>query len=138
MKKVFNVRKLITLSLCFMMCLVTFMPVSVFANCSHKSTKWLPLKKVTCVKDGRYIKVCTKCGKDLKTHYVLTEVETAKGYTLGQNQIKITINQASREITLSAVYHMTVAKDHDVEYSKDDKHFTFSDGTVLDSKDEGL
>lgn len=69
--------------------------------------------------------------------YVLTEVETAKGYTLGQNQVKITINQASREITPSAVYHMTVAKDHDVEYSKDDKHLTLSDGTILDSKDEG-
>ena len=32
---------------------------------------------------------------------------------------------------------MTVAKDHDVEYSKDDKHLTLSDGTILDSKDEG-
>ena len=71
--------------------------------------------------------------------YVLTEVETAKGYTLGQNQVKITINQASREITPSAVYHMTVAKDHDVEYSKDDRQITLSDGAVLENsgKEEG-
>lgn len=71
--------------------------------------------------------------------YVLTEVETAKGYTLGQNQVKITINQASREITPSAVYHMTVEKDHDLEYSKDDRQLTLSDGTVLENggKEEG-
>ena len=72
--------------------------------------------------------------------YVLTEVETAKGYTLGQNQIKITINQASREITPSAVYHMTVdATDHTEEHSKDDKQITLSDGTVLEGggKEEG-
>lgn len=72
--------------------------------------------------------------------YVLTEVETAKGYTLGQNQVKITINQASRDITASAVYHMTVkTDDHDVEHSKDDKQITLSDGTVLENsgKEEG-
>ena len=69
--------------------------------------------------------------------YVLTEIETAKGYTLGQNQIHFTINQASREITASSVHHMTVAKDHDIEHSKDDKHLSLSDGTVLDSSDEG-
>lgn len=72
--------------------------------------------------------------------YVLTEVETAKGYTLGQNQIKITINQATREITPSAVYHMTVATDdHTEEHSKDDKQITLSDGTVLEGggKEEG-
>lgn len=69
--------------------------------------------------------------------YELTEIETAKGYTLGQNQVRFTINQASREITASSVHYMTVAKDHSDEHSKDDKTLTLSDGTTLKSKDEG-
>ena len=39
MKKATTIRKLITLSLCLMMCLSVFAPASVFAKCSHKNTR---------------------------------------------------------------------------------------------------
>ena len=48
MKKATTIRKLITLSLCLMMCLSVFAPASVFAKCSHKNTKLVVLKEVTC------------------------------------------------------------------------------------------
>lgn len=70
--------------------------------------------------------------------YKLTEVHTAKGYTIGQNQIHFTINQASREITASAVYHMTADKDHDEEHVKDDStSLTLSNGETLPTANEG-
>ena len=49
MKKATTIRKLITLSLCLMMCLSVFAPASVFAKCSHKNTKLVVLKEVTCL-----------------------------------------------------------------------------------------
>ena len=70
--------------------------------------------------------------------YKLTEIHTAKGYTLGQNQVKITINQASREITPSAVYTMTAAKDHDEEHIKDEvTKLQLSNGETKDTANEG-
>lgn len=70
--------------------------------------------------------------------YKLTEVHTAKGYTIGQNQIHFTINQASREFTASAVYHMTADKDHDEEHVKDDStSLTLSNGETLLTANEG-
>ena len=52
MKKATTIRKLITLSLCLMMCLSVFAPASVFAKCSHKNTKLVVLKEVTCTRNG--------------------------------------------------------------------------------------
>ena len=71
MKKATTIRKLITLSLCLMMCLSVFAPASVFAKCSHKNTKLVVLKEVTCTRNGKCVKVCIKCGKNLKTCSVL-------------------------------------------------------------------
>ena len=62
MKKATTIRKLITLSLCLMMCLSVFAPASVFAKCSHKNTKLVVLKEVTCTRNGKCVKVCIKCG----------------------------------------------------------------------------
>lgn len=70
-------------------------------------------------------------------HYLLTEVETAKGYSLGQNEFDIVINSASREITPSNVVYMTVDKDHDIEHPVADQNLQLSDGTVLKAKEEG-
>lgn len=70
--------------------------------------------------------------------YKLTEIHTAKGYTLGQNQVRITINQASRAITPSAVYTMTVAADHTEEHIKDEvTKLQLSNGTTEDTFNEG-
>lgn len=70
--------------------------------------------------------------------YKLTEIHTAKGYTLGQNQVRITINQASRTITPSAVYTMTVADDHDEEHIRDEvTKLQLSNGTTEDTFNEG-
>ena len=77
MKKATTIRKLITLSLCLMMCLSVFAPASVFAKCSHKNTKLVVLKEVTCTRNGKCVKVCIKCGKNLKTCSVKKCTQTA-------------------------------------------------------------
>lgn len=69
--------------------------------------------------------------------YKLTEIHTAKGYSLGQNQIDIVISPSSRPITPSSVHHMTVADDHDIEHLDTDQVLTLSDGTSLTAKEEG-
>ena len=70
--------------------------------------------------------------------YKLTEVDTAKGYSILQNQIDINITPSSREITPSSVHYMTVANDHDVEHPDTDSNsITLSDGRILIAKEEG-
>lgn len=69
--------------------------------------------------------------------YKLTEIATAKGYSLLQNQIDIVIDEASREITPSNVHHMTVDDDYDIEHPDEDGSLHLSDGTVLETKEEG-
>lgn len=70
--------------------------------------------------------------------YRMTEIHTAKGYSLGQNQIHIVIDPSSREITPSSVHYMTVADDMDVEHpDTDSRRLTISDGTTLETKEEG-
>lgn len=95
MKKTFTIRKLLTLSLCFMMCCSIFAPVSTFAKCSHKSTKWITLKEATCTKDGRYVKVCTKCGKNLETRTI-----KKLGHTYKHLYVKATCNNRGWEGTM--------------------------------------
>lgn len=70
-------------------------------------------------------------------NYKLTEIATAKGYSILQNQINITIDEASREITPSSVHYMTVDEDYDIEHPVDDDALILSDGTVLDTLEEG-
>ena len=60
MKKATTIRKLITLSLCLMMCLSVFAPASVFAKCSHKNTKLVVLKEVTCTRNESLYKMWKK------------------------------------------------------------------------------
>lgn len=95
MKKATTIRKLITLSLCLMMCLSVFAPASVFAKCSHKNTKLVVLKEVTCTRNGKCVKVCIKCGKNLKTCSV-----KKLGHTYKHIYIKPTCNNRGWEGTM--------------------------------------
>lgn len=70
-------------------------------------------------------------------NYAMTEIATAKGYSILQNQLSIVINTASRDITPSSVHYMTAAKDYDVEHPNNNHTFTLSDGTPLDTLEEG-
>lgn len=70
-------------------------------------------------------------------NYKMTEIATAKGYSILQNQIDILINPSMREITPSSVHYMTVADDHDIEHPSDDQDLILSDGTTLVAKEEG-
>ena len=69
--------------------------------------------------------------------YELTEIATAKGYSLGQNQVRIVINPTTCDITPASVTQMTVAPDASVEHPDTDSTITLSDGTILTAKEEG-
>ena len=107
MKKATTIRKLITLSLCLMMCLSVFAPASVFAKCSHKNTKLVVLKEVTCTRNGKCVKVCIKCGKNLKTCSV-----KKLGHTYKHIYIKPTCNNRGWEGTMYKVADIVSQKNH--------------------------
>lgn len=49
-------------------------------KCSHKNTKWETLQEATCTKAGKRVKLCTKCGKSLKTERIKKKNHTLKRY----------------------------------------------------------
>lgn len=72
-------KKILILTLCFLMCFITLTPTA-FAKCSHKNTKWETLQEATCTKAGKRVKLCTKCGKSLKTERIKKKNHTLKRY----------------------------------------------------------
>lgn len=63
-------KKLLTVVLCALMVfgsVVSVAPTTALAKCSHKKTKWVTLVKADCTQDGKRAKMCTNCGKTLKT-----------------------------------------------------------------------
>lgn len=72
-------KKILILTLCFLMCFITLTPTA-FAKCSHKNTKWETLQEATCTKAGKRVKLCTKCGKSLKTETIKKKNHTLKRY----------------------------------------------------------
>ena len=65
-------KKLVTALLCALMVfssVVSVAPTTALAKskCSHKKTKWVTLVKADCTQDGKRAKMCTNCGKTLKT-----------------------------------------------------------------------
>lgn len=74
-------KKILILTLCFLMCFITLTPTA-FAKCSHKNTKWETLQEATCTKAGKRVKLCTKCGKSLKTETIKKKNHTLKRYKL--------------------------------------------------------
>lgn len=65
-------KKLLTVVLCALMVfgsVVSVAPTTALAKskCSHKKTKWVTLVKADCTQEGKRAKMCTNCGKTLKT-----------------------------------------------------------------------
>lgn len=80
MKKATTIRKLITLSLCLMMCLSVFAPASVFAKCSHKNTKLVVLKEVTCTRNGKCVNVVVKKKQQRRVNLLVTNGENGSWF----------------------------------------------------------
>lgn len=65
-------KKLVVAVLCALMVFssaVSVAPTTALAKskCSHKKTKWVTLVKADCTQEGKRAKMCTNCGKTLKT-----------------------------------------------------------------------
>lgn len=69
--------------------------------------------------------------------YAMTEIHTAKGYSILKEELIIEIEPAARDITASSVHHMTVREDYDEEHPKAARKLQLSDGTVLETEEEG-
>ena len=99
-------KKILILTLCFLMCFITLTPTA-FAKCSHKNTKWETLQEATCTKAGKRVKLCTKCGKSLKTERIKKKNHTLKRYI---KKATCTSNGLNWERVLAVNIHVYLIK----------------------------
>lgn len=69
--------------------------------------------------------------------YRMSEVHTAKGYSILQNDLAIDITSSKRDIVPSSVHFMSVAADRDEEHPDNNRNLMLSDGTPLATIEEG-
>lgn len=91
-------KKLLAVVLCALMVfgsVVSVAPTTALAKskCSHKKTKWVTLVKADCTQEGKRAKMCTNCGKTLKTVKVKRTSHTLKKWCTKRQLALIQVQQ---------------------------------------------